>query len=251
MDSSGQIVAVDNTGHPTLLNITPSPPTPESVAIVPTVKCPYAPTTSALGSSPVYFAVDNTNNTLDFLPFSMFAGGQEAGKALITSEGGGGVTKLTTDPKTNKLVTSQFAAPRSAGAKLQGSAFVNCNIPLLLSFFRDDVNINPNASGVVTVWILQKANFNPLTICVGGRTADGSKACPAPLNHVPTFGFTGTEGSFNSCKSNLVTTTQGPALICKFNKNQLGIKQNGYTGPLVLKLFYIGAGGDPDAEGGG
>jgi hypothetical protein len=40
-------------------------------------------------------------------------------------------------------------------------------------------------------------------------------------------------------------------MACKFYKAKLDIPPPSYGGQLILKLFYVGGGGDGDAEGGG
>jgi hypothetical protein len=250
--SSGKLFAVSSAGVTSVITTS----SPESVAFVPHPKCTYATATAPVASSPVYFVADNTNNVLDSLPLNAFAaanfgGNSPGGNALVATEGGKGITLLTT--VNGKFVTSTFA---SSSSVLQGSGFVDCATPFLLTGLvaRQDQTINlQTGSGVVTVDILaSNPNFNPLTICVGnGFTADGSLPCPAPLNHAPTYGFFGGEQSFAGCASKLTSTPSGTGLACKFFKAKLDLPSSSYSLPLILKLFYIGGGGDGDAEGGG
>ena len=249
---SGKLYAVSSGGAVTAVVSTPSP---ESVAFVPHPKCNYAPASAQVGPSPVYFVADATNNTLDFLPLSVFVNGNfngnpPGGNALVSTEGGSRITLVTTAH--GKLATSTFAATNSA---LQGSGFVDCTIPFPLTgtIARQDQTINlQTGSGVVTVDILaNNGKFNPLTICVGnGFTADGSLPCPGGLNVAPTYGFKGGEQSFAGCASKLTSSPSGLALACKFTKSQLDLPFDHFGGTLIMKLFYIG-GGDGDAEGGG
>ena len=249
---SGKLFTVSNTGVVTAVVSTSSP---ESVAFVPHPKCNYAPANTQAGPSPVYFVADATNNTLDFLPLNVFTAGNfggnpPGGNALVSTEGGKGITLVTTVH--GKLTTSTFAASNSA---LQGSGFVDCSIPFPLTglIARQDQNINlQSGSGVVTVDILaNNGKFNPLTICVGNTTADGSLPCPAPMNQPPTYGLNGGEPSFAGCASKLTSTPSGLGLACKFFKAKLDIPPPSFNGTLIMKLFYIGGGGDGDAEGGG
>lgn len=250
---SGKLYAVSNTGVVTAVISTSSP---ESAAFVPHPKCTFAPANAQAGPSPVYFVADVSNNTVDFLPFSVFTAGNfngnsPGGNALVSTEGGKGVTLLTVSHK--NLATSTFAASNST---LQGSAFVDCSIPFLLTglIARQDQTINlQTGSGVVTVDILaNNGAFNPLTICVGnGSTADGTLPCTGSLNVAPTYGFKGGEQSFAGCATKLTSSPSGLALACKFTKSQLDLPFDHFGGTLIMKLFYIGGGGDGDAEGGG
>jgi hypothetical protein len=100
--------------------------------------------------------------------------------------------------------------------------------------------------------LANNGKFNPLTICVGnGFTADGSLPCTGTLNNAPTYGFKGGEQSFSSCDSKLTSSPSGLALACKFTKSKLDLPTDHFGGMLFMKLFYIGGGGDGDAEGGG
>jgi hypothetical protein len=251
--SSGKLYAVSSAGVVTSVTATSSP---ESVAFVPHPKCTYAPPTARAGSSPVHFVVDNTNNTLDFLPLSAFTAGNfngnpPGGNALVTTEGGKGITLVTV--VNGKLATSTFATSNSV---LQGSGSVDCATPFLLTglIFRQDQTINlQTGSGVVTVDILaSNPNFPPLNICVGvGATAGGSTPPPGVCTGPPTYGLNGGEPSFAGCGSKLTSTPNGIGLACKFYKAKLDIPPPSYGGQLILKLFYVGGGGDGDAEGGG
>jgi hypothetical protein len=234
----GKIFAVTSSGVVTQVTTTSSP---ESMAFIPTNKCALGLATA----QPTYFTAVFGANTVDFLPLNpMFAG--LGGSALIATEQDG-ITLLSS-------VNGKISASTFEGffAEHQGSAFVDCTTPLLLASSRQSgpLNIGPGASGEITVRIFVTPNFNPLTICVGNTTADGSQACPPPLNSPPTYGVDGTQHSFDSCGSSLVATGSGPALQCKFFKAQLGpTSVSNFSGTLIIKVFYLGTTGDGEAGG--
>lgn len=237
----GKIYAVSPAGAVTAITSLSSA---ESVAFIPSPKCTYG----LANTSPVYFTAAFGGNAVDSLSMAAFAGLNLGGNALIATEGNG-ITLL--NAVKGKIATSTFAA---SGVTLQGSAFVDCSTPLLLNSFRNDFGINAGANGVVSVWILQTPTFNPLTICVNANAVNGQSCAGVyPNGQVtpPHYGVTGTENSFAGCGTGLVSTNQGPALLCKFTKSALGITSNisPYNGPLIVNLFYIGGGGDGDAGG--
>lgn len=240
---SGDVVAVNPSNGK--VSEVAAVPTAESVALIPTTKCTFGL------SSATYFTAAFGTNTVDFLPLTdprtgmgVFTG--LGGNALVASEGsanGAGITLVTSTGGTSTF--------ESFVTQHQGSAFVDCTTPLLLTVSRTEASltIGPGAAGVSSVFIAQTSNFNPLTICVGTTTADGSQPCSSPP---PTYGLTGTEQSFKECGSSLVSTGSGPALECKFFKNLESAQSiNKFTGKLILKLFYLGPTGDGDAEGSG
>jgi hypothetical protein len=239
---TGNVVAVNPSNGKT--SVVAAVPTAESVALIPTTKCAFGL------SSATYFTAAFGTNAVDFLPLidpntgtSVFAG-LGGTNALVTSEGsanGAGITLLSSTGGTSTF--------ESFVTEHQGSAFVDCTTPLLLQASRTEaaLSIGPGAIGVSSVFILQEPNFNPLTICVGTTTADGSQPC---LSHVPTYGVTGTEQSFKECGKSLVSSGSGPALECKFFKNLESAQAiNKFTGTLIIKVKTQGPTGD-DAEGG-
>ncbi len=239
---TGNVVAVNPSNGK--VSVVAAVPTAESVAVIPTTKCTFGL------SSATYFTAAFGTNTVDFLPLidpgtgmSVFAG-LGGTNALVASEGsanGAGITRLTSTGGTSTF--------ESFVTEHQGSAFVDCTTPLLLTVSRTAaaLSIGPGAVGVSRVFIKQTSNFNPLTICVGTTTADGSQPCSSP---VPTYGVNGTEQSFKECDKSLSSTGSGPALGCDFFKNLESAQSiNKFTGTLILKLFYLGPTGDGDADG--
>lgn len=213
---------------------------PESTAVIPRTMCSYAPWTASPDSSPVYFAVGDGPNAVGFLPQRTFTG-HAAGNVLVAGTAGSGITTLGS--ANGKIATSSFAA---TGASLRASAFVDCAAPLLLGTFRRESAIVPGAGGVVSVWILQTPNFNPLTVCVGHGVTAAGDTCPLaadPMQTPPTYGVTGTEASFDECGSSLVSTPQGPALECRFYRNRLGIRTPSNTGRPASRIVTAAAAG--------
>ena len=223
-------------------------PTAESVASIPKTKCNFG------RSSATYFTAVFGANTIGSLSLgSAFTGLSDGQHALVTSEGsanGAGITLLTSTggPGT----TSNFV---NFVSQNQGQAFVNCSAPLLLVISRPaaSFSVGPGANGVLSVFIRQTPDFNPLMICVGNTTADRSQPCVAP---VPTAGLKGTELSFDGCGQTLVPSPPSGvalALDCKFFKDRLSAQFiDKFTGIIIVKLNYVGLPGDADgAEGGG
>ena len=235
---SGKIFAVSPPPSGAVTEVT-TVPSAESVAVIPRTTCSYAPWTASPGSSAVYFAVADGQSAISFLPLSALAG-RAAGNALVTTGAGNGVALLGSVK--GKIATSPFATSSSG---LHGSAFVDCTPPMLLQTFRSDSALTPRAGGLVSVWILPTATFNPLTICVGHGVTAGGDECPLiadPAQTPPTYGVTGTEASFDECGSSLVPTARGPALECKFYKNRLGIQTPKTTGRTASPAFTAAAG---------
>lgn len=195
----------------------------ESVHFVPSSKC-----TSATSGGTFFTAIFPVNVTK--FPISAFAG--LGGRALVTSEFGGGIGLITSTgslPITPTLFHANFG-------QHEGSAFVDCTVPLLLEAEREPGSINPKAPGLVTVFIFKTANFNPESLI------------PETLR----LGITGTEQSFAFCVPGVSHRRGRPARDCKFHKNLLGIPSEGiFRGTLILKGKYQAPTGDPDAEGGG
>lgn len=168
-------------------------------------------------------------------PLSAFAG--KSGRALVMSGTGGGIGLLTSTGE-GTIVPTLF---RASIGKHEDSTFTDCSVPLLLKIIVKPGSvphtINPRSKGTVPVAILSSPIFNAMTQIV-----------------LPSirFGFTGTENSIEFCnKSGQDVNGDGRLdLICHGETRRLGIPGTGvYRGPLILKLEYIGPGGDPPGEG--
>ena len=237
-----KIFAVSNSGVVTTVATGLS--SPESVAFIPSNKC----TLGLAPALPTYFTAVFGGNTVDFLPLNpMFAG--LGGSALIATEQDG-ITLLNV--VNGKIATSTF---EPFFAQHQGSAFVDCTTPLLLTAFRNPgtVTIGQGApDGQITVYVLASRDFNPLTICTAaGFTVDGSQQCPAADSVDPRYGIDGTQQSFISAASSLVRLGSQRALALKFDRILAGgpILLKNFPGILFLKVHYLGPTGDGEAGG--
>jgi hypothetical protein len=208
-----------------------SVPLAEGVTIIPSTKCTYA-----LTPGDTYFTAifGVGGNTIDQLPQSAFAG--LGGDALVPSEsssGGANPPGITLLTPGETVATSTF---RAFFAQHQGSAFVDCHVPVLLR-----IQVIPQGA-TLTLKIFGADNFDPALIIVNSLR----------------FGATGTETPVNlNCtlpqKDDRESTTgaehehKGVATCTMVNNlppGKPGILKTQYTDPA-------NPGGDGDGEGGG
>ncbi len=208
----------------------------EIVNVIPTTKC-------SLGGGVYFTAIFPTS--IDKLPLSAFTGLGDGKNALVPSELGtpnvtAGLTLLTS--MTNEGSFIGLNTFRTFSAHHEGAAFLDCGPgtpPLLLKAEREPKPINPRAPGLVTVFIFATTNFNPETLIAESLR----------------YGITGTETSLAFCEPHLAQMVGrgGPARICHFHKDKLGITSEGiFRGHLFLKGNYQlppGETGDPAGEG--
>ncbi len=207
-------------------------PLAEGVTIVPSTKCTFA-----LTPGDTYFTAifGVGGNTIDQLPQSAFAG--LGGDALVPSESnsGGvsppGITLIS--PSEAGLTTSTF---RPFFAQHQGSAFVDCHVPVL-------VRIQIIRQGAtLTLKIFGADNFDPALIIVNSlRFGPTGTETPANLNCVlpqkaDHESPTGAEHEHKGVATCTMTNNLLPG--------QPGIYKASFTDPA-------NPGGDADSEGGG
>jgi len=233
------LVAADRagTGSPTgqVLASCPDPvasvPFAEGVTIIPTTKCTFA-----LTPGDTYFTAifGVGGNTIDQLPQSAFAG--LGGRALVPSESnsGGenppGITLLTPG---EGVSTSTF---RPFFAQHQGSAFVDCHVPVL-------VRIQVIRQGAtLTLQIFGADNFDPALIMVNSlRFGPNGNEVPVNLNcTLPQKDDQESPTGAEHEHKGVATCT----MVNNLPPGQPGILKTKFTDPA-------NPGGDGDAEGGG
>jgi hypothetical protein len=208
-----------------------SVPLAEGVTIIPTTKCTFA-----LTPGDTYFTAifGVGGSTIDQLPQSAFAG--LGGRALVPSESnsGGesppGITLLTPG---EGVSTSTF---RPFFAQHQGSAFVDCHVPILvrIQVIQQDATL--------TLKIFGDSSFDPALIIVDSlRFGPNGNEVPANLNCTlpqkdDQESPTGAEHEHNGVATCTMVNNLAPG--------QRGIYKARFTDPA-------NPGGDADSEGGG
>jgi len=203
-------------------------PGAEGVNAIPASKCTFATTGGA------FFTAISPKHVAKFA-LGAFAG--LSGRVLVTSENNGGIGLLTS---TGSGVT--VTSFRSNIGKHEGSAFVDCAVPLLLKIIVDrsrDAR-HPETSESkerIAVAILSSPIFDAVAQTI-----------------VPSirFGVTGTEKSIKSCeKRGFDVNGDGRKdLVCQAEIGKLGLRDHKVQNvPLILKLKYNAPEGDPDGEG--
>lgn len=225
----GKVLAVSPAG---VVKAVASWPGAEGVRFIPDQKCDVGSSGGAFFTA--IKPVTGPGTVVKF-PLSAFAG--KSGRALVMSGSNAGIGLLTSTGGAT-IVPTLFHA--SIG-KHEGSTFTDCTVPLLLKIIVKPGSIphtiNPRSEGTVPVAILSSPIFNVLTQTVMSSIR---------------FGFTGTENSIKFCNTSGqdVNGDGRLDLVCHGETKKLGIPGTGvYRGPLILKLEYIGPGGDPPGEG--
>lgn len=220
----GKVLAISPAG---VVKTVASWPGAKGVRFIPDQKCDFG-----MSDGTFFTAI---KGTIVKFPLSAFAG--KSGRALVMSGTHAGIGLLTPTGGAT-IVPTLFHKSMGQHA---GSTFTDCTVPLLLKIIVKPGSIphtiNPRSKGTVPVAILSSPIFNVLTQTV--------------LSSIR-FGFTGTENSIESCnKSGQDVNGDGRLdLICHGETRKLGIPGSDvYRGPLILKLEYIGPGGDPPGEG--
>jgi len=208
-----------------------SVPFAEGVTIIPTTKCTFA-----LTPGDTYFTAifGVGGNTIDQLPQSAFAG--LGGRALVPSESnsGGesppGITLLTPGESVTKSTFRPFFAQH------QGSAFVDCHVPVLVR-----IRVIPQGA-TLTLQVFGADNFDPALIMVDSlRFGPNGNEVPVNLNCTlpqkdDQESPTGTEHEHKGVATCTMTNNLAPG--------QPGIYKAKFTDPA-------NPGGDGDSEGGG
>jgi len=212
-------------------------PSAEGVHFIPATKCTFGP---SLGSffTAIFRQADKGQEPGSIVQFPLAAFSGLSGRALVTSDGSGGIGLLTSTGHSTIIPTTFH----SNLGRHEGSTFVDCTVPLILQIIVKPGfiphTIDPQGKGTVPVAILSNPIFNALT---------------DPIVSTITFGFTGTEQSIESCNTKSGQDVNGDGrldLICHAVIGSLGIPtQEPYSGPLILKLRYNAPTGDPDGEG--
>lgn len=225
----GKVLAISPAG---VVKTVASWPGAEGVRFIPDQKCDVG------SSGGAFFTAIKTKTgpgTIVKFPLSAFTG--KSGRALVMSGTSAGIGLLTPTGGAT-IVPTLFHA--SIGNH-EGSTFTDCTVPLLLKIIVKPGSvphtINPKSEGTVPVAVLSSPIFNALTQTVVSSIR---------------FGFTGTENSIKFCNTSGkdVNGDGRLDLICHGETKRLGIPGSGvYRGPLILKLEYIGPGGDPPGEG--
>jgi hypothetical protein len=205
------------------------------VHFIPATKCTFGPQLGSFFTAIFRPAAQGSGNITQF-PLAAFSG--LSGRALVTSDGTGGIGLLTSTGQPT-IIPTVFHANLG---RHEGSTFVDCTVPLILQIIVKPGfiphTIDPQGKGTVPVAILSSPIFNALT---------------DPIVSTITFGFTGTERSIESCNTKSGQDVNGDGrldLICNAAIGSLGIPtQEPYSGPLILKLRYNAPTGDPDGEG--
>lgn len=210
-------------------------PSAEGVPFIPATKCTFGPALGSFFTAIFRPAAQGLGDITQF-PLAAFSG--LSGRALVTSDGTGGIGLLTSTGQPT-IIPTVFHANLG---RHEGSTFVDCTVPLILQIIVKPGfiphTIDPQSKGTVPVAILSSPIFNALT---------------DPIISTITFGFTGTERSIESCNTKSGQDVNGDGrldLICNAVIGSLGIPtQEPYSGPLILKLRYNAPTGDPDGEG--
>jgi hypothetical protein len=209
-------------------------PAAEGVNTIPGGKCNTSGTRGAFFTA-IFRPAASGPGTIVRFPLDALKG--LSGRLLVTSQGSAGIGLLTSTGAST-ITPTLFHA--NIG-KHEGSAFTDCAVPLILKIIVKPGSIphtiNPTSGGTVPVVILSTSFYNALTDTV--------------LSSIR-FGFTGTENSIASCnKSGQDFNGDGRLdLLCHGDTKKLGIPgTEPYRGPLIVKLEYIGPGGDPPGEG--
>jgi hypothetical protein len=206
----------------------------EGVNAVPGGKCNTSGTGAAFFTA-IFKPAASGAGTIVRFPLSALEG--LSGRLLVTSGATAGIGLLTS---TGAATITPTLFHANIG-KHEGSSFTDCVVPLILRIIVKPGSIphtvNPTSSGTVPVAILSTSFYNALTDTV--------------LSSIR-FGFTGTENSITSC-NNSGQDFNGDGrldLLCHGEAKKLGIPGTDlYRGPLIVKLEYIGPGGDPFGEG--
>jgi hypothetical protein len=209
-------------------------PAAEGVNTIPAGKCNTAGTGAAFFTAIFKPAASGTGSIVRF-PLDALKG--LSGRLLVTSQSSGGIGLLESTGAST-ITPTLFHA--SIG-KHEGSTFTDCLVPLILKIIVKPGSIphtiNPTSSGTVPVAIISTSFYNAVTDTV-----------------LPSirFGITGTENSIKGCnKDGKDFNGDGRLdLLCHGEIKKLGIPGTApYKGPLIVKLEWIGPGGDPAGEG--
>lgn len=209
-------------------------PSAEGVHFIPDIKCNFDTSGGTFFTVTVRRAGAGLGSIYKF-PLSAFAG--KSGQALVTSEFGAGIGLM----KSTGAATITPTLFHGNIGQHEGSTFTDCTVPLLLRIDVEpgspDHPINPRIKENTTVAILSTPAFNAITDVIISSIR---------------FGVTGTENSIGSrnIEHKDVDGDGRLDLVCLAATARLGITTPGiYSGPLILKLLYNAAGGDPIGEG--
>jgi hypothetical protein len=209
-------------------------PAAEGVHTVPGGKCNTAGTGAAFFTALFKPAASGAGTIVRF-PLTALKG--LSGRLLVTSQASAGIGLLTSTGA-NTITPTLFHA--NIG-KHEGSTFTDCLVPLILKIVvkpgSDPYTINPASIGTIPVVILSTSFYDAVKDTV--------------LSSIR-FGVTGTETSIKACnKTGLdINGDSRPDLVCHGEVKKLGIQGTApFHGPLIVKLEWIGPGGDPAGEG--